>query len=115
MGVSVTLIQAGKHKTEGHPFGPLDDEAREFIQSRVDDFYRIFTRDVAKGRGVSVSDARGARFGDGRMLGAEAAKAAGMVDRVERFAQTIERMQAQAGSGRRRARTSHARKRLALS
>ncbi len=100
-GVAPTIIQAGRRKTEGNPLGPLDAEAREFIQGRVNEFYDMFTRDVAQGRDVPVSDARGERFGEGRLLGAKAAKDAGVIDGIETLAQTINRLQAQAGSGSR--------------
>jgi ClpP class serine protease len=39
LGVKTTLIAAGKYKGEGHPFAPLDTEARAAIQRRVDEAY----------------------------------------------------------------------------
>lgn len=90
-GVKVTYISAGRFKTEGNPFEPLSDEARAQIQSDVDKFYSMFVRDVAKGRGISVSDVK-ANFGEGRMLLASDAKAAGMVDRIETLDQTVSRL-----------------------
>ncbi len=81
-GIKVTLISAGKHKTEGNPFEPLSDEAQTFIQGRVDAAYGQFVKDVARGRGVSVADVRGG-FGEGRALDAKAAKAAGLIDRID--------------------------------
>jgi signal peptide peptidase SppA len=87
-GVATTLISAGKFKTEGNPYGPLDTEARDFMQSRVDDYYGAFTRDVAKGRNASVDDVRNG-MGQGRVLGASQAKSAGMVDGVLTFDQVV--------------------------
>jgi hypothetical protein len=59
-GVNITLISAGKYKTEGHPYGPLDAEAQRFFQKRTDDYYATFTKAVAKGRGVPIEQrARG--------------------------------------------------------
>ena len=80
-GVSVSLISAGKHKVDGHPFGPLSDEARIAIQADVDAYYGMFTRDVAKGRGVTAAKVKGG-FGEGRMVMADAAVSEGMADRV---------------------------------
>ena len=80
-GIKITLISAGKHKTETSPFAPLSDEAREAIQHRVDDYYGMFIRDVARQRGVSPKDVRGG-FGQGRVVGAREAVAEGMADRV---------------------------------
>jgi signal peptide peptidase SppA len=80
-GLHTTLISAGRFKTEGNPFEPLSDEARVHLQGLVDDYYGMFVSDVAKGRGVSVSDVRGG-FGQGRVVGARDAIAQGMADRA---------------------------------
>ena len=80
-GVTTTLIAAGKYKVEGNPFEPLGDEAKAYIQSRIDDYYGMFVRGVAKGRGVSVDKVR-SDFGQGRMVGAADAVTAGLADRV---------------------------------
>jgi signal peptide peptidase SppA len=90
-GVTTTLISAGKFKVEGNPYGALDEEARAFMQSRVDDYYAAFTRDVARGRKVSVEDVRSG-MGQGRVLGAAAAQAQNMVDGVMTFDQVLRRV-----------------------
>ena len=91
MGITTTIISAGPHKTEGNEFEPLTDEARSDIQTRVDGSYSRFIADVAAGRRIST-EAVEADFGGGRVLDAEAALAAGMVDHVETLGQTIARM-----------------------
>lgn len=91
VGVKTTLVSAGKFKVETSPFGPLTDEAREAIQKRVDEFYGMFVRDVAKGRGVAVDTVRGG-FGEGRMVTAKAAVEAGMADRVGTLEETLATM-----------------------
>lgn len=91
-GVDVTLISAGKFKTEGNPYGPLGDDARAFLQSRTDDYYAAFTKAVAKGRGVPIDSARSG-MGQGRVLGAEQALAEKMVDGVLTFDQLIGKLQ----------------------
>jgi signal peptide peptidase SppA len=68
-GVTVSLIAAGKHKTEANQFEPLSNEARATLQRRVDACYDQFVRDVAVGRGVSERDVRDG-FGQGRLLSA---------------------------------------------
>ena len=98
MGVETTLISAGKFKTDGSPFQPLSDQAREHIQEDVDHFYSMFTADVAKGRGVKQSDVKGG-YGEGRVLNAKAALAAHLVDRVETMGETIARLGSRSGSG----------------
>lgn len=108
-GVKVSLISAGKYKTEGNPFEPLGEEARAAIQKRVDEYYGLFVSAVARNRGVSRSDVRGG-YGEGRMVGAREAVASGMADRVGTLDETISRL----AGGRRRSRSSVARKKLEL-
>lgn len=91
-GLVPTVLSAGKYKTEGSPYGPLSDEALAHFQSRIDSYYSMFVAAVAKGRGVSVADARGERFGEGRMYGAKEAVRRGMADRVGTLDGTIARM-----------------------
>lgn len=98
-GVKTTLISAGKFKTESNPFEPLSDEARQAIQDRVDAFYSMFTRDVAKGRGTTV-DAVRTGFGEGRIVTATDALKMGMVDRIDTFEATVERLIVQAATGK---------------
>ncbi|KVC62694.1 peptidase S49 [Burkholderia ubonensis] len=90
-GVTTTLISAGTYKTEGNPYGPLSAEAQAFMQSRVDDYYGAFTKAVARNRGVPVATVRDG-MGQGRVLGAQAAKDAGMVDDIATFDDVIRRM-----------------------
>jgi signal peptide peptidase SppA len=101
-GVKMTLISAGKFKTEGNPFEPLSDDARAHFQSVVDDFYGMFVGDVAKGRGVSVADVRGG-FGEGRVVQAKQAVKMGMADRVATYDQTVARMMRGGAASRRNA------------
>jgi signal peptide peptidase SppA len=90
-GVTTTLISAGKYKTEGNPYEPLSADARAFMQSRVDDYYGAFTKAVARHRGVQVASVRDG-MGAGRVLGAQAAKDAGMVDDIATFDDVIRRL-----------------------
>jgi signal peptide peptidase SppA len=103
-GIRVELISAGRYKTEGSPLGPLTDEARADRQRHVDEYYRSFTNDVAKHRNVKPADVRSG-YGQGRVLGARDALAAGMVDRIGTLEQTIGRLLSSApGPARRSAR-----------
>jgi signal peptide peptidase SppA len=80
-GVATTLVSAGKYKTERNPYEPLTDEARDYMQSMVDEFYGMFLSDVARGRGVPLSHVREG-FGQGREVLARTALEDGMVDRI---------------------------------
>ncbi len=78
------------YKVEGNPAGPLTDEARTWLQKAVDRYMEMFVRDVAKGRGVTTK-AVIAKFGGGRMLGAEAAVEQRMADGVGTFDMAVRR------------------------
>lgn len=80
-GVKVSLISAGDKKTLGSPFEPLSDEARAEFQARVDTFYGLFVKAVARGRGVSQKAVREG-FGQGGVVNAAEAVDLGMADRV---------------------------------
>lgn len=80
-GINITLVSAGKYKVEGHPFGPLDDEAKAEMQRRVDAFHEDFIQAVARHRGVRVPAVRNG-FGQGRVVNAKEAAEEGMVDGV---------------------------------
>lgn len=96
-GINVTLLKAGKYKAEINPFTPLTDEAREFVQARIDRAYAQFVAAVARGRGVSPADVRGG-YGEGRVLEAKDAKAANLIDRIATPDATIKRLVGTRGS-----------------
>lgn len=87
-GIDVTMIKAGKFKAEDNPFGALSEEAKQAIQERVDAYYALFTRDVAKGRGVAIEAVRNG-FGEGRVVDAKQAVKLGMADRVATMDEVI--------------------------
>lgn len=87
-GVAVTLISAGKNKTEGNPYEPLADDARARFQARIDETYDMFIHDVAKGRGVPEASVRGG-YGEGSVVTASQAKKLGMVDGIYTLDQAI--------------------------
>lgn len=114
-GVKTTLISAGKFKVEGNPYQPLDVEAQDFMQSRVNDYYTAFTKAVAKGRGVPIEQVRNG-MGQGRVLGADAALAEKMVDGIMTFDEVIRKMQrdAKASSARGASRLAIAQRELQM-
>lgn len=91
MGVRITYIHAGDHKVDGNPYEPLGEEARAYIQSQIDAYYRMFVQAVAKGRGTTTADVL-ENYGQGRVLMARDALERGMVDRVETISETLGRM-----------------------
>lgn len=80
-GVKVTYVKAGKNKTAGNPYEPLGAEAAAELQKGVDDYYDLFIRAVARGRGVSQAKVREG-FGQGGTVRAKEAVAEGMADKI---------------------------------
>ena len=102
-GVKRTVISAGRFKAEGSETEELSSEAAKFLQQRVDTIFEKFTKDVAKGRGVSVKTVRG-EFGEGRVVDAQRALAAGMVDRIGSLDGEVQRLTKRRTAGTRRRR-----------
>lgn len=96
MGLNVTEIVYGRRKAEESGLKALSEDARARIQVRVDYYGRLFEADVAKGRKTSVETVR-ARFGEGAVFVAPAAKEAGLVDRIA----TLEDVISELARGRR--------------
>lgn len=90
-GVKVTIISAGKYKSEGTPTTPLTDEAHAAIQARVDEAYGVFVGDIAKFRGVSASDVRDG-YGEGRAVSVAKGKALGLVDGISSLDDTVAKL-----------------------
>lgn len=90
-GIDYTYVFAGEHKVDGNPDEPLSDEAKATMQATVRSYYDMFVQAVAKGRGVSTAQVE-ASYGQGRMLTAKDALAAGMVDGIQSLDETIARL-----------------------
>jgi signal peptide peptidase SppA len=90
-GIQPDIIRYGEHKAEANDWEPLTDEARAYIQSQVDEVGEMFTKAVAKGRGVSAERVR-QEFGQGRSVMAKDAVRLGMADRVATMDDTILRV-----------------------
>ncbi len=98
LGIAVTVVKSDRYKGEGLDFGPLDDDARAHLQSRVDAMHAAFVSAVAEGRRVPEKRVRES-FGQGRVVAAAAAVERGMADRVA----TIDDVVAGLATGRGRA------------
>jgi ClpP class serine protease len=90
-GVKPTWITYGRYKVEGNELEPLGEEARAFLQHRVDEYGEMFVKAVARNRGVNAKEVR-ENFGQGRMFGAKEAKERGLVDRIATLDETLERL-----------------------
>lgn len=92
-GYSYSYITAPEngYKAEGNPHEPLGDEARSYLQSRVNEIYDIFVASVARGRGVKATAVR-SDFGKGRLVAAKTAVALGMADKIGTLQDVVDRM-----------------------
>ncbi len=79
-GVTDESIMSGPNKAILSPTRPVSPEQRALLQGVVDSLYERFVTLVAEGRGLSVDQVR--PLADGRLLTAEQARAAGLVDGV---------------------------------
>lgn len=80
-GYKYTHIHAGRYKAEMYGTAPLSEDTREYLQGQVDAFYRKFVDALAGGRRTSAKLVD-ENYGQGRMMMADDALRAGMIDRV---------------------------------
>ena len=101
-GVKATFITAGKYKVEANSYEPLSEEAKTQLQAEVDETYVDFTGDLARNFGISRS-AVVEKFGEGRLMSAKSAEAAGMVHGIDTLENVISRMAGSGSTGSKRA------------
>jgi ClpP class serine protease len=94
-GIKLTFISAGKYKIDGNEAEPLSASARATLTGQVNFHYEHFVADVAHGRRVMPEAVR-AGFGEGAVVNATDALAAGMVDEIATLDQTLARLLAPA-------------------
>ena len=99
-GVKRTDLYSGHYKRLVSENKPLDDEGMAYIQSQLDDAYRIFVETVSANRGQSI-DTVLADMADGRVFMAEKAMKAGLVDEIASLDKAMADVRAEA-AGRRR-------------
>lgn len=90
-GVKITIFKAGRLKWSGNAYEPMAEEFAAKRKARVDDAYDLFVKAVARGRGATPAAVRNG-FGEGDVLVAKAAKAAGLIDRIATMDETIARL-----------------------
>jgi signal peptide peptidase SppA len=103
-GIRTTLITSSPFKGELDSSAPLTDAARGNLQNMVDQFGRMFVRDVAKGR-RTTADKVDRTYGQGRVLTAADARAAGMIDSITTLGPLLQKLADGGSSGGARAYT----------
>ncbi len=95
LGVNVTYVSTGANKAMGSSFEPMTDEQRAIYQSICDESYQRFIDVIVQARGLDESAVR--TLADGRVYTANQALQHGLIDGVESFDDTLERMKADLG------------------
>ena len=94
LGVKATLIHAGEHKVDGHPFGPLPDGVKADLRAEVETIYEQFVGLVARGRaGLSADQVRAT---EARTFTGQDAIDRGLADRIATFEAILEELSTQA-------------------
>ena len=91
LGIKRTYIAAGKFKVDGNETEPLSASALEHIQGLVNTVHDRFIADISRGRGVSKDDVK-TKFGQGRLMTADDALSAGLIDTVATLEDTLARL-----------------------
>ena len=78
-GLEITLIHAGEHKVDGHPYAELPEDVRADMQKSVDTTYNKFVESVARNRNLSVEAVKDTQA---RCYSADDALALGLIDSV---------------------------------
>lgn len=81
-GVELTLERRPSRKAEFHPARPLDEEARARLAAEADRMFGQALSLVARGRGWEEGETR-ERIAEGRLLSAEEALHAELIDAIE--------------------------------
>lgn len=94
MGVSVTIIAAGKRKADGNPYEPLPEAVRDSLKREMETLRGIFAETVAAGRGASLSADAALATEAACLLGQDAVDA-GLADEVASPKEAFEQLAAQ--------------------
>lgn len=85
IGVSVSVIKAGKFKDIGSAVRPLSDEERKILETFAVEIHEQFINDVAKGRKGKIDLEKLRTIADGRFFTGAKAKEMGLVDTIGNF------------------------------
>ena len=80
LGVSPSVIKAGKYKDIGSPIREMTDEEKKLLGDVLDNVHAQFIAAIAKGRNMTVDQVR--PYADGRIFSGEQAKELNLVDQL---------------------------------
>jgi signal peptide peptidase SppA len=87
MGIKVHVVSTGAYKGMGVPGTEILSEYLAYVKERVNDLNEFFMQAVERGRNLQQEDF--AKYADGRVFIAEKARAAGLIDGVERVEDAV--------------------------
>ncbi len=87
LGVNVETLRTTKHADAQSPFRPFLEEEREVLKRKIEQFYALFLRRVADGRGMSRAEVDA--VGQGRVWTGRQAKERGLVDELGGLRQAL--------------------------
>jgi capsid assembly protease len=80
VGLTRTVLSSGKYKALGNPYEPLSKDGREDMQTRLNYFYSLFIKAVARNRGITEKKALS--MADGKIFIGQQALDIGLVDAI---------------------------------
>lgn len=90
LGVDVQYITSGPNKSMGNYYQALTEEQKDIYQSICDEYYDRFVEIVAQSRGMDQEKVY--QLADGRVYSAGQALEHGLIDGLESFDDTLQRM-----------------------
>jgi protease IV len=98
IGVDVRVIKSGNLKDIGSPWRPMSDEEHKLFQGLIDRYYQLFfgvILESRKGKGLTAEGLRA--IADGRILDAETARNAKLIDGIKYPNEVFDRAKELAG------------------
>lgn len=89
LGIEPTFVEAGKGKTEGHPYKPLSAAGKEKMQAEIDRLYGLFVDHVSGQRNIPAGSIR--EMGAALLHGNRAIEK-GLADRIGNTATALSEM-----------------------
>jgi signal peptide peptidase SppA len=92
IGITPTVLRAGKYKAMGNPYEPLSEAAQAEIQGQLDYMYQVFVEHVADRRKVTY-DVADKKLAQGRVFIGDKAAEIELVDAVTTFDDVASKLQ----------------------
>lgn len=89
VGLDETTIKSGQFKDAGNPSRPLTPQEKQLFQAMINDVYRQFVDDIAKGRKGKLTRAQIVKLADGRVYTGSQAQKFKLVDKIGGLSEAI--------------------------